>query len=66
MTEIDKLRRDAEGLFESIRIAWIELGTPNLAIERRKGILTHMQWAYQELGGLLAEIDGQFDPCNSE
>lgn len=57
MTEIEKLRRDAEGLVEAIRLDWKELAEKQLSPEQRQGIRTHIEWAQLELEGLLNELD---------
>ncbi|MFC4292337.1 hypothetical protein ACFOWX_07905 [Sphingorhabdus arenilitoris] len=57
LSEIQELRNDAEALVESIRLDWRDLAELPLTQEQRQGIRTHIQWAQEELGGLLAELD---------
>lgn len=57
LTEIEKLRRDAEALIEAIRLDWRDLAELSLTPEQRAGVRAHIQWAQEELSGLLSELD---------
>jgi hypothetical protein len=46
-----------EGLLDSLRSDWTELAQAT-SKEHRLDIRAHIQWAYDELGGLLRELDG--------
>jgi len=52
-----KIRKDMEALLETIRRDWLELATISATVEQREQIRLHIQWAYDELGSLLAELD---------
>lgn len=52
-----EVREDIETLLKSIRSDWLELAASSVAAEERSQIRSHVQWAYDELGRLLTELD---------
>jgi hypothetical protein len=55
--ERKKLERDIDGLKDSIRLDWVELGSKNLNEADRAGIRRAIGFLIAELDALLARLD---------
>ena len=57
MTEQEMLRRDIDGLRESIRLNFVDLERLNLSPEDREGIRTNTRLLMDELAALLNRLE---------
>ncbi len=57
MTELGKLRRDADTLIESLQRDWRDIADPATLPEARELIRIHIQWCLDELSGLWKQIE---------
>ena len=57
MTPDEIRKRDIEGLLESIRLAWVELSDPNLALTERQKVRGKIVFYTDELKKLVLGLD---------
>jgi hypothetical protein len=57
MTERKKLKRDIDGLNNSIRLDWVNLASKNLSATDRAGIRQDIAFLMEELAALATRLD---------
>jgi hypothetical protein len=57
MSEQEKLRRDIDGLKDSIRLNWADLAHRNLTLQERQDIRQHTNWLIDELKAHIERLE---------
>jgi hypothetical protein len=57
MTKHEKLMHDIKGLWESVRLGWVEMAEKSLDGQERQDLREYIDWLVDELHGLSKRLE---------